>query len=305
MKKICILGSGGYIGSFLCQYLKKDFDIISHSKKKIINSEFCKNIKNFIHGDIVNYKTIDKIIKLRPDKIIYSISLNHFDSELSLTNSVRVNVSPFLYLIEEIIKKKLNIEIIYFSTMQVYGRNYRKKIINEQYPKNLNNIYSLTHSICEDALLSQKQKISFSILRLSNAFGMPVFPNKNVWWPVLNDICKMAKNSKFIELQSDGSALRDFISLNLIGSFIKELIKIKNKRNEIINLCSGKTFSILEIAQQVAINPFFKKKLPIIKKKASKKINYYFKYDNCKMKKYLKNFRIDYKNDINNFLSKI
>lgn len=284
---------------------KRDFDIISHSKKKIINSEFCKNIKNFVHGDIVNYKTIDKIIKLRPDKIIYSISLNHFDSELSLTNSVRVNVSPFLYLIEEIIKKKLNIEIIYFSTMQVYGRNYRKKIINEQYPKNLNNIYSLTHSICEDVLLSQKQKISFSILRLSNAFGMPVFPNKNVWWPVLNDICKMAKNSKFIELQSDGSALRDFISLNLIGSFIKELIKIKNKRNEIINLCSGKTFSILEIAQQVAINPFFKKKLPIIKKKDSKKINYYFKYDNCKMKKYLKNFRIDYKNDINNFLSKI
>jgi len=305
VKKICILGSSGYIGSFLCQYLKKDFDIISHSKKKIIDLNFCKNIKNFIHGDIVNYKTIDNIIKLRPDKIIYTISLNHFDSETCLTNSIRINVLPFLYLIEKIIEKKLNIEIIYFSTMQVYGRDYQVKIINETYPKNLNNIYALTHSICEDALLSQKQRINFSILRLSNAFGMPVFPNKNVWWPVLNDICKMAKNNRYIELQSDGSPLRDFISLNLIGSFVKKLIKTENKKNEIINLCSGKTLSILEIAKQVATNPFFKESIPLTKKKSLKKKNITFKYDNFKMKKYLKNININYKKDICDFLSKI
>lgn len=305
MKKICILGSGGYIGSFLCQYLKRDFDIISHSKKKIINSKFCKNIKNFVHGDIVNYKTIDDIIKLKPDKIIYTISLNHFDSESSLSNSVRINVLPFLYLMEKITEKKLNIEIIYFSTMQVYGREYQTKIINETYPKNLNNIYALTHSFCEDALLSHKQKINFSILRLSNAFGMPVFPNKNVWWPVLNDICKTAKNNKYIKLQSDGSALRDFISLNMIGLFIKKLINRKNRKNEIINLCSGKTFSILEIAKQVAINPFFKKSIPLIKKKSLKKNIHNFIYDNTKMKKYLKKININYKKDINDFLCQI
>ena len=305
MKKICILGASGYIGSFLCQYLKRDFDIISHSKKKIINSKFCKNIKNFVNGDIVNYKTIDNIIKLKPDKIIYTISLNHFDSESSLSNSVRINVLPFLYLMEKIIEKKLNIEIIYFSTMQVYGREYQVKIINERYPKNLNNIYALTHSVCEDALLSHKQKINFSILRLSNAFGMPVFPNKNVWWPVLNDICKMAKNNRYIELQSDGSALRDFISLDTIGLFIKKLINSRNKKNEIINLCSGKTFSILEIAKQVAINPFFKKSIPLIKKKSLKKNIHNFIYDNTKMKKYLKKININYKKDINDFLCKI
>ena len=305
MKKICIVGSSGYIGSFLCQYLKRDFNIISHSRKKIINSKFCKNIKNFVHGDIANYKTIDSIIKLKPDKIIYTISLNHFDSESSLSNSIRINVLPFLYLMEKIIEKKLNIEIIYFSTMQVYGREYKTKIVNEMYPKNINNIYALTHSICEDALLSHKQKINFSILRLSNAFGMPVFQNKNVWWPVLNDICKMAKNNGYIELKSDGSALRDFISLNTIGLFIKKLISSKTKKNEIINLCSGKTFSILEISKQVATNSFFKKSIKIIKKKSFKKKVYNFKYDNSKMKEYLGKIDLDYKKDINNFLFKI
>jgi nucleoside-diphosphate-sugar epimerase len=55
---------------------------------------------------------------------------------------------------------------------------------------------------------------------------MPVFPEKNVWWPVLNDVCRMAKNKNgVIKLQSDGSPQRDFISLDKIGQFIKKLIE--------------------------------------------------------------------------------
>lgn len=136
MKKVCILGSTGYIGSFLCQFLKKDFEIISHSRKKITDPDFCQNIKNFVNGDITNHGTLNKIIKLKPDIIIYTVSLNHFKSEYSLVNSIKVSVSPFLYLLENIKEKKLNTEIVYFSTMQVYGRNYNKKIINEFILKN-------------------------------------------------------------------------------------------------------------------------------------------------------------------------
>ena len=305
MKKICIFGSSGYIGSFLCQYLKKDFNIISHSRKKITNKKFCKNIKNFVYGDILKPKTIDNVIKLKPDKIIYTISLNHFDSEANLQDSIKINVLPFLYLLEKIIKKKLNIEIIYFSTMQVYGREYTSRIINETNPKNLNNIYALTHSICEDALLINKQKIKFSILRLSNSFGMPVFPKNNVWWPVVNDICKMAKKKRFIKLQSDGSPQRDFISLNTIASFIKKLLNNENKKNNIINLCSGKTFTILEIAKKVANNPFFLKSIPIIKKKTSKNKIKKFNYDNRIMKKFLEKNNFNIQEEISNFLEKI
>ena len=305
VRKVCVLGSSGYIGSFLCQFLKKDFEIISHSRKKIVDLDFCRNIKNFVNGDITNHQTLDKIIKLKPDIIIYTISLDHFKSEYSLANSIKVSVSPFLYLLETIKEKKLNIDVVYFSTMQVYGRNYNKKIIKESYPKNLNNIYALTHSICEDALISYGQNIKFSILRLSNAFGFPVFPNANVWWPVLNDICKMAKKNFCIKLQSDGSPLRDFISLDNIGLFIKKLITQKSKDNQIINLCSGKTLSILDIAKQVANSAYFKKPISIKKKKSLKKRNYLFKYNNSRMKNYLPKLNFDLQKDIYKFLSKI
>ena len=105
MRKVCVIGSSGYIGSFLCQFLKKDFEIISHSRKKITDIDFRQNIKNFVNGDITNQQTLNKIIKLKPDIIIYTISLNHFDSEYSLINSIKVSVSPFLYLLENIKKK--------------------------------------------------------------------------------------------------------------------------------------------------------------------------------------------------------
>ena len=305
MKKICVLGSTGYIGSYLCQYLKKNFEIISCSRKEINNFTFNKNIKHFIYGDITKHEVIDQIIKLKPDTIIYTISLNHFDSEISLTNSLKTSVAPFLYLLNKIKEKKLNIKIIYFSTMQVYGREYKKKIITETQPKNLNNIYSLTHSICEDTLLSQKKFFNFTILRLSNAFGVPVFPNKNVWWPVLNDICRMAKKNGVIKLQSDGSPLRDFISLDSIGLFIKKLIKTNSTSNEIIHLCSGKTFSILDIAKKVSSNIFFDKPIPIKKKKSLKKITYKFRYNNSKIKKYLRKDNFDIQKEILSFLSRI
>ena len=42
--------------------------------------------------------------------------------------------------------------------MQVYGRKYNKQIINEGYPKNIDNVYALTHSMYEDLLIKFKKK---------------------------------------------------------------------------------------------------------------------------------------------------
>ena len=115
----------------------------------------------------------------------------------------------------------------------------------------------------------------------------------------------MAKKNGVIKLQSDGSPLRDFISLDSICQFIKKLIEKKNTVNEIINLCSGKTFSILDVAKKVSNNTFFNKSVPIKKKKGLKKNIYKFKYDNSKMKKYLNKYNLDIEKEIFIFLTRI
>jgi UDP-glucose 4-epimerase len=304
VKKICVVGSSGYIGSYLVNYLKKNYKLAAHSRKKILDINFYNNVKKIIIGDIKNKKVINKILNYHPDTIIYTISYNHFKSEKNLNESLRNNFEPFNYLISQIIKRNLKIKIIYFSTMQVYGREYKKKIINEDYPKNILNIYSLTHSMCEDLLFVYKNKISSHVVRLSNSFGMPILKDLNCWWPVLNDLCRTAKKYNKIIIKSDGSALRDFISLDDISNFVEILIR-KKVKEQIINLCSSNTILVKELAFKIAKNKYFNgKKIPVIFKKKCFKKNKksFFVYNNDIMKKY--NFKINFSlsQQIDNFL---
>lgn len=268
MTRVAIVGSSGYLGSFLVQSLKEKFKIISHSRNKIKDKNFKKKIYKEVLGDIKKNKTINDILKQKPDCIIYTISLNHIDSEKNIFRSLKNNFLPFNNLIQKIKKKKRKIKIIYLSTMQVYGREYNQKIINEYYPKNFDNTYALTHSMCEDLLNSHRKTIDFHCLRISNTYGMPVLKNINCWWLVINDFCKSSVKNNKIVINSDGAALRDFVSLETLSKVISKLINTK-KVLPFINVCSGKTFSIKEIAYKISKNSFFKKKVKVeIKKKA-------------------------------------
>jgi len=305
VRKILILGSSGYIGSYLVSSLKKKYNVISHSRKKIINKKFNKNIFKTVTGDVTKKSTLQKVLKLNPDVLIFTISLNHFKSEKNLKISIKNNFEPLKNLVELIIRKKLNVKIIYFSTMQVYGRDYNKKVISEKYPKKINNIYSLTHSMCEELLIKSKNKIKSYSLRLSNSFGMPELKNIDCWWLVLNDFCRSAKKRGEIIIKSDGLALRDFISLKDISRIVDRLI-VGNYHLPIINVCSGKTFSIKEIANKVSNNKYFRKRIPVkvlIKKK--EKNNKRFKYDNKLIKKIGINSFTNLDFQIKEFLKKI
>ena len=79
----------------------------------------------------------------------------------------------------------------------------------------------------------------------------------------------------------------------------------KNKKKNIINLCWGKTFTILEIAKKVASNKFFLEPTPIIKKKFLGRKSKKFNYDNTIMQKYLLGTNFNIQKEIDNFLSKI
>ena len=81
----------------------------------------------------------------------------------------------------------------------------------------------------------------------------------NCWWLVLNELCKMAKKEKKIVLKSDGTPLRDFISLNDVVKLVTILIRSKRNNKKIINLASGRTYSIIELAKLFVNNKYFKK----------------------------------------------
>ena len=302
MNKVAILGSSGYLGSFLVQNLKQKFRIISHSRKKIKNKDFQKKIYKEVLGDIKKEKTINDILKQKPDCIIYTISLNHIESEKNIFKSLENNFLPLNRLLQKIKEKKYKIKIIYLSTMQVYGREYNQKIITENYPKNFDNIYALTHSMCEDLLMSYRKTIDFHCLRISNTFGMPVLKNINCWWLVINDFCKNSVRNDKIMINSDGAALRDFVTLDTLLKVTSKLIKTK-KIFPFINVCSGKTFSIKEIAYRISKNSFFeKKKIEVVIKKKTKIKKKKFLYSTENLRKLSVNPFQDFDLNITQFL---
>ena len=134
--RICIVGASGYIGSKIATYLKKNNHLIAVTRTKNIKDKtFLNGINKLIVGDIRNKNTILKINKAKPEIIIYTISLNHKDSEKNLNHSIDINVKPLLNLCRNLKKIKRFKKIIYFSTMQVYGKINSGDLIRENYPK--------------------------------------------------------------------------------------------------------------------------------------------------------------------------
>ncbi len=85
--------------------------------------------------------------------------------------------------------------------------------------------------------------INFLILRPSNPFGEY---HQNTLQGLINVVLKKIQNGEIVEIWGDGSVVRDYI-------YIKDLVKImvdlieKKVQNEIINIGSGRGYSINEI----------------------------------------------------------
>ncbi len=258
---ICVIGCTGYLGSKISTELyNKGHKVIGVCRKfPRKNKKFRKVFSRVIEGNIEDYNFQKKIFSISFSSIVYTISLNHKVSEKNLSNSIKVNYIPLLNICNIITQKNLNIKIIYFSTMQVYGNYSKVKLISEQNKKKCKNIYALTHSMCEDILkiFSSYSGIKSTSLRLSNGYGFPQLRTCDCWWLVINDFCLNAQKNNKIEINSDGSPLRDFIHISDIALTVEKLLILKKDLPRVMNLCSGKSISMLEIAN-------------IVKKKSSK-----------------------------------
>ena len=150
--------------------------------------------------------------------------------------------------------------------MQVYGNYSKMNLISEKKNKKNNNVYALTHSMCEDILsnLSYHENFSPISLRLSNGYGFPELSSCDCWWLVINDFCSNAIRNSEIRLNSDGSPLRDFIHISDISIAVEKILNSDKKLPLEMNLASGKTLSMLEIAHLVQKESVKQKNFPSI-----------------------------------------
>jgi len=145
-------------------------------------------------------------------------------------------------------------KFIYLSTAHVYASPLVGSITEKTETLNMHP-YATSHLAGESSLLEigKSSKMSAIVLRLSNAFGVPIHWSVNCWSLLINDLCKQAVQKKKLILTSDGTQLRDFISLQEVCRVIGK-ITVANERfraKQVFNLGSGASKSVLETAMLV------------------------------------------------------
>lgn len=143
---------------------------------------------------------------------------------------------------------------IYLSTAHVYASPLEGTFSEETCPRNLHP-YATSHLAGENAVLyaSQRGEITGYILRLSNAFGVPMHSAVNCWMLLVNDLCKQVIESRKMVLSSSGLQQRDFISIAGVCRVLEHLSTNASNKiiSNILNVGSEQSQTVLEMAELI------------------------------------------------------
>jgi UDP-glucose 4-epimerase len=246
---IIISGGSGYIGSCLIKkFLKQKVNIavITRTLNKVLIDS--KGKCEIYEADLT--KPFGENLKTQFDIFIHLAAANDVDSlsfETALSSTVLTTKTCLDLCQINHIKK-----FIYFSTFQVYGK--ADGDMSEETVPMPNNDYGITHLFAEEyvKMFCRASEMQYIILRPTNVYGAPAGKTIDRWTLVPNCFCKEAFERQTITLFSSGKQLRDFVSLNdLAGATCSLCNEFQEFENCIINVSSGNSFSILEIAQLV------------------------------------------------------
>ncbi|HNX82597.1 MAG TPA: NAD(P)-dependent oxidoreductase [Candidatus Omnitrophota bacterium] len=248
---IVITGGSGFLGSNLIEFLKEKTDfhitIIDTHKSSLHGCSFIKTDLSWPH---TIDKTFKQVSKMRYGKIVLVHLAGIADKNACERDPVRafsLNVTLLIDATRAAEKYGFR-KIIFPSSAAVYAAGNRK-ILKENDPVYPSSVYAATKIAAENYLhnFCLSSRIECIVARFSNIYGAT--SNENT---LLGTILKQINNQlKNITLQGSNDR-KDYIYIKDAVEFLHKAIRYKqNSALEIFNVCSGKSYPALEVAQQV------------------------------------------------------
>ena len=249
-KNFLVSGATGQVGSFLVEKLVKEkanVIVLGRNKKNL------KEIKRlvddgkieFIECDLTDEKRIKSIGPLleNVDFLAHLSSEYRFHSPNSFSSAfhtIELDLKGTIYLLREL--KKLR-GILFTSSVAVYG-NPSYLPVDESCPINPNYFYGSGKFGTEKflQLFSKNENIPLTILRIAAVYGPRDRSNQ-----IIPLFIKKALLGETITLHGDAS--RDFIYISDLIELI--MSAIKQNKNDLMNIGSGKKISIQYIAKKI------------------------------------------------------
>jgi UDP-glucose 4-epimerase len=251
-KKVFITGGFGFIGGRLGQHLYENgYEILLGSRAQRSTPNWLSEA-NVLQIDWNNQESLDSACN-EVDVVLHASGMNAKLCAEDPKQAYFVNGIYTERLVKAAVQNKVK-KFIYFSTSHVYSAPLTGQIDENSLTVNLHP-YATSHLKGECSVLKETNN-EFTegvVVRLSNAFGAPTHKEVNCWMLLINDLCRQAVSTKKLILKSSGEQIRDFVAIADVYNAIKYLIEdsIISRDNVIINIGSGRSRTLFEIAQNI------------------------------------------------------
>lgn len=263
MKKLIIIGSSGFVGKSLNDFLKKK------NKIKLLNFSRSEG-KN-----IINFKKLPK-----SDYIIYCIN----------NKNIKKSLNYFFYF-KKILNKscKKNIKILFFSSGAVYGPRSITKKFNEKEKINKNSFkkfsgYKKNYSKEKYILENEFKKIAKEGYKVSIARGFTFYGKHILSYNFLiSKLIQAIKTKKKIKINNP-NIIRSYMHADDMCRWLMKIIDNSSHKCPVVNLGCDKIINLKKFVR--FLNEKYESNISI-NEKYPKKIDFYVPSINY-AKKYLK-----------------
>jgi len=254
--KVLVTGAAGFIGSHLCEeLLKKGFKVNalvrynSRQNKGWLENLSNKNL-NVIYGDVTDFDSVLNAIK--DCNYVYNLAAS-ISVPYSFKNPqtfIDTNILGALNIFRacSLSKKKIK-KIIQISSSEVYGNNLKKNknILTEDTITISESPYAATKIASDNLALSMHKATGLPIVvaRPFNTFG-PRQSLRAVIPTLITQFISLNKKNNFVKIGSLKTS-RDFVYVKDTVDGLLSLMKNSCKSGQIYNICTGKSFSIKSV----------------------------------------------------------
>jgi len=256
-KKVLITGVNGFTGRYLAAELRaRGFDVTGTARVPTDDST--------IPLDVTNKNQISNVLKAVRPEFVFHLAAISFVAHSDPLEFYNVNVLGTENLLQAISESDLNIKkVLISSSANIYGNSNSGLISESVQPEPINH-YACSKLVMEKVTANFFENVPIIITRPFNYTGA----GQALHFLVPKIVSHFKDKRPILELGNLDVA-RDFSSVRfVVESYIR--LMTSEVRSEIVNICSGKSHSLLEIVDflkkvsghnlKVVVNPNFVRK---------------------------------------------
>jgi len=245
------VGSTGHLGGRVTSFLLDHCDGIVQPHVRTVSDENLwpsDLVTSF--GDLQDPETGQRALR-GVSTILYLASRGHSSANIPSVSEVETEVRTAVNFARCAARQGVK-RFIIVSSLHIYGTALRGQVTEKTTPRPLRT-YGIGQLQVENHLMeiSRQSEMSVVIVRLTNTFGVPLFPRAEVWRLFIHDICLQLLRTHKIVLTSNGTLFRDFLTVSDACSAIAAIVGRSESASGTLLIGSGATKTLWDVAQQV------------------------------------------------------